>query len=61
MDWHMATRKAYLFAQSLGKVFARRLDQRFHSGFSTRQRAGLDYLEEGFHDVSSFSVLTVAG
>src|SRR5260370_15883507 len=37
------------------------LDQRFHSGFSTRQRAGLDYLEEGFHDVSSFSVLTVAG
>jgi hypothetical protein len=61
MDWHMATRKAYLFAQSLGKVFAPRLDQRFHSGFSTRQRAGLDYLAEGFHDVSSFSVLTVAG
>jgi len=48
----MATRKAYLFAQSLGRFFALRLDQRFHCGFSTRQRAGLDYLEEGFHDVS---------
>jgi hypothetical protein len=34
------------------------LDQRFHSGFSTRQRAGLDYLEEGFHDVSSLCAST---
>src|SRR3981189_924718 len=37
------------------------LDQRFHSGLSTGNGPAWSTWRRAFHDVSSFSVLTVAG